>query len=184
MKKYLLLMVIAILIILFFIIMIFGIHIGPINFYSYKDVKEASIKKDSAVELLDTKNMIDFPTKKKLINTSVNEYNTLKKEYDDLVSQGKISLDSLYNASDLQDANMLAEMMKKYANEENIELNFEIKKSESTTAISSDYVMCDLNYKLKGEYIGITSFIYNVEDNSNLNFEVSNFEMKEKSRKS
>lgn len=35
--------------------------------------------------------------------------------------------------------------------------------------------MCDLNFTITGEYIAITDFIYSIEGDDKLNFEISNF---------
>ena len=37
--------------------------------------------------------------------------------------------------------------------------------------------MCDLKFTVSGDYIPITEFIYHLEDDNKLGFEISNFEM-------
>ena len=37
--------------------------------------------------------------------------------------------------------------------------------------------MCDLNFTVTGEYIDITNFIYSIENDDKLKFEISNFTM-------
>lgn len=39
--------------------------------------------------------------------------------------------------------------------------------------------MCDLNFKISGEYIAITDFIYSIENDDSLNFEIKDFSLQE-----
>ena len=76
---------------------------------------------------------------------------------------------------DLYDVDFLWTTIGNYATQKGVTLQLYVTKSETTTAVSSEYVMCDLNFTITGEYIAITDFIYSIEDDATLNFEVSDF---------
>ncbi len=94
-----------------------------------------------------------------------------------MVADGQIKDTDLYNAMDLYDVDFLWTTIGNYATEKGITLQFDVSKSPTATAISSEYVMCNLNFTVTGEYIDITDFIYSIENDDKLNFEISNFLM-------
>ena len=94
-----------------------------------------------------------------------------------MVSDGQIKESNMYNSMDLYDVDFLWTTIGIYATEKGVTLQFDVSKSSTATAISSEYVMCDLNFTVTGEYIAITDFIYNIENDDKLNFEISDFAM-------
>ena len=78
---------------------------------------------------------------------------------------------------DLYEVDFLWATIGNYATENNLTLQFDITKSTSIAAVSADYAMCDLNFTVTGEYIAITDFLYDIENNDKLGFEISNFVM-------
>ncbi len=179
MRKYILILISIILAILFFVIFFVGISIGGFKINSYKNIIQVTNQRKSLSAELSNKNNVEFEEKKTTLDTAVNKYNDLKTKYDQLVSEGKISNQNLYNAMDLFDMDYLWKKIGDYAAEKGVKLQIDVVKSETATAISPEYAICDLKFTLKGEYGAITDFMYNFEKDDELNFETSNFLLKE-----
>ena len=177
MRKYLLILILIITGVLCFSLMIGGLKVGDFKLVkSYNDVSKISQEKKQIVSDLKQKNATEFMAKKAALNTAVQEYKTKKAQYDKLVEAGQIK-EAAYNSVDLYDIDFLWTTIGIYAAENKVTLQFDVSKSASATAISPEYVMCDLNFTVTGEYIDITDFIYSIENDDKLNFEISNFAM-------
>lgn len=175
MRKAILILLLFIMCVCFFSIMCFGFKIGNLKVNSYSEIETANIEKKVLLSQLNEKNVTEFNNKKAALNKAIQVYQSKKSEYDKLVSEGKITNTSIYNSIDLYDIDFLWTTIGNYATEKGVTLQFDVIKSATSTSISSEYVMCDLNFTVTGEYIAITDFIYSLEDDDKLNFELSNF---------
>lgn len=179
MRKYLLIIITILIAVIFCIIVFFGYQFGKIRIYSYDEIVAISKEKDTLLSALDTKNINEYSKTLKALQTAVQTYEKTKLEYDTLLQEGIITDDAVYNSIDLFDVDELSEKIKNYAKQKNVILNLDVVVSATSTSISSEYVMCDLNFKVSGEYIAITDFIYSIEDDDTLNFEIKDFTLKE-----
>lgn len=178
MRKYLLILVLIITGVLCFSLMIGGLKIGNFNLIkSYNDVATISLEKKQIISDLKQKGSAEFLSKNAALNTAVQEYKNKKAKYEEMLSDGQIKESNMYNSMDLYDVDFLWTTIGIYATEKGVTLQFDVSKSSTATAISSEYVMCDLNFTVTGEYIAITDFIYNIENDDKLNFEISDFAM-------
>lgn len=175
MRKYLLIIVLVILAIICLSLVLFGFEIGKFKINSYTEIKQISAERNLALTNLKHKNFAEFTQKKENLKDSVEEYKVKKAEYDSLVAEGKIKESAIYSSMDIYNIDFLWAKLGHNATKNGVTLQFDVTKSSTTTSISSDYVMCDLNFSITGEYINITDFIYSIEDDDNLNFEISNF---------
>ena len=106
------------------------------------------------------------------------EYKTLTNEYETRVNNGSINPSSVKQSLNIFDFNEICDIAQEYAKEKNVEMNFNIKNSDTDVAIFPEYVICDISFEIKGEYIDITDYIYSLEDDDRLNFEIKDFELK------
>ena len=79
---------------------------------------------------------------------------------------------------EMYDVDFLWATIGNYATQKGVTLQLDISKSATKASISSEYVYCDLNFTITGDYIAITDFIYSLENDDKLNFEIRNFLMK------
>lgn len=175
MRKFVLSIVLVIAVIIMFMVILFGVKIGNFKIASYSDIEEASgLKKTLLVDLND-KNQVEFEQKKVALNTAVKEYQSKKDEYDRLVVEGKLEDKEAFNAVDLYDLDFLWTVIGNYATENGVTIDLNFTKSANQSTKSTEYVMCNLNFTITGDYIAITDFISNIEDDDQLSFEISNF---------
>jgi len=175
MRKYVLGILLIVLEIIWFFIIGFGVKIGNFKIYSYSDVSKVSSERKTLLTSLNEKNITEYEETKRLLSSATQKYQSKKSEYDSLIQSGKLTAESNIYNSNLYDVDYLSVIIGKYATQNGVTLQFDVLKSSSTTSISSEYVICNLNFTVTGDYIPITNFIYNLEDDETLNFEISDF---------
>lgn len=177
MRKYLLILITILIALVFCIIVLWGIKIGKFRIYSYDEILATSKEKNALLSALDSKNIGEYDKTLKSLQTAVQTYENTKSEYNKLVQEGKIADDAVYNSINLYEIEALSEKIKNYAKEKNVVLTLDVIPSATSTSISSAYIMCDLDFKISGEYISITDFLYSIEDDDTLGFEIKDFSL-------
>lgn len=173
MRKNILILILIISIILCFIIIFLGIKIGNLTLInSYKNVEELSAQKKELLSELNYKNTKEYEEKKYKLEESIKNYKDIKGIYDNKVLSGEITDDNLYNVQDIENLYLTIE---NYAKQKGVTLNLDVLKNSTETTISTEYIICDLKFRVTGEYISITDFLYSIEGDDNLHFEISNF---------
>lgn len=177
MRKFVLTILLIITGVLCIWLMFFGMTIGGFKINSYSDIESANAIKKSLFAELNEKNNVEYEAKKSALNTAVKEYKEKKEEYNELVKKGEIE-DSVANGSiNLYDVDFLMITIGNWATSKGVTLQLDITKSNTSTSVSSEYVMCNLNFTITGDYIAITNFIYSIEDDDQLGFEIRDFAM-------
>lgn len=174
MRKIILVALLILLAVMCIIIIGTGIKIGPFQVYSYGEIEKASTERKVLLSELNEKNGNEFRATQKMLLSSTGKYQEKKEEYDSLVKNGDLTTESnIYNSS-LYDVDFLLTAVGNYATKNGVTLQFDVFKN-SSSSISSEYVICDLNFTVTGDYIPITNYIYNIEDDDTLNFEINDF---------
>lgn len=143
----------------------------------YEKVESSSKKLDTLISQLVNVNDIQFPAKKESLNSAILEYKNKKEEYESLKSILDQNSSEDISLVDIYDVDFLWTTIGNYGTEEGINLKFDIVKSSTSTITSEEYTMCDLKFTVSGDYIPITDFIYDLEDDNKLGFEISSFAM-------
>lgn len=174
MRKIILVAVLILLAVICVVIVGTGIKIGPFQIHNYGEIEKASSERKMLLSELNEKNGNEFRATQKMLLSSTGKYQEKKEEYDSLVESGDLTTESnIYNSS-LYDVDFLLTVVGNYATQNGVTLQFDVFKS-SSSSISSEYVICDLNFTVTGDYIPITNYIYNIEDDDTLNFEINDF---------
>lgn len=177
MRKYILIILVVLLSIVSLLVVTYGYRIAWFEVLGYKEIGEKTRNEKQLVEELDNKNSKEFNTKTDALEKVTEEYQTTKAEYDKLVSDGQITNRTIYSSIDLYNMDYLWTKIGNYATEKNVTLQLNVTKSSTSTSVSSEYVMCDLMFTVTGGYIDITDFIYSIENDDSLGFEILDFAM-------
>lgn len=177
MRKIILAIILIISCVICFGVICYGFEIGPVKVNGYSTVASLSTKKTELLAKLNEKNVTEFNAKKDNLQKVVDDYNTKKAEYDRLVQEGKIDNNSIHNTLDLYEIGYLWTKIGNYATKEDVELQIDLTKSATSTSISTEYIMCDLTFNVTGEYIAITDFLFDLEGDDSLRFEINDFVM-------
>ena len=166
MKKILILILIILLLVLTCFAILKGISFAKIS--SIKDIKNASNKLD---QIIDNANVLaekTYPSEKQELETAIINLKKAKEEYESK---------NPYNAEELNigavevktyKIHYLWTILGNYRKDEGVRsINLDLK---STTAKN----IYDLQFTLVGNYVSITDFLYDIEDDEELKFEIKN----------
>ena len=152
---------------------------------SMSQLSKASEELNKASAILEAKTTTEYEAKRKQLATSITNYNTSKEEYDEIVptTTGDNVLGIGENElKDIYDVSFLWTIIGNYATEEGVAIDMVIQKNTTSASAmrnsaTSDYMVCDLKFTLLGKYINLTDFIFDLEDDDRLGFEINDFDM-------
>lgn len=157
-----------------------GLTIGEVlNVADFKQVGTASKQVDTLISQLVNLNETSFKAKKAEVNSAITEYKNQKEQYESMKAATMTPTETQdVGMVDMYDIDFLWTIIGSYGTEEGINLKMDCVKSTVFPEINeAEYTMCDLRFTVSGDYIAITEFIYHIEDDSRLGFEISSFEM-------
>lgn len=171
MKKLLISIIIILLLGLCYVVGTKGIKAGALKLDSIKDIQAAS---ENLEEKFDESKEISaqtYPTSIDDLDKVVKELKIAKQQYeaktagdpDASTSLGVIQVDK-YNIE------YLWTIIGNYATKNGVKLTLDIKSTNTSDVYN-------LNFKVQGKYVGITDFIYNLEDDDELKFEINDFKI-------
>lgn len=179
MRKIILVVILALSIFLCYTTVVNGADIGEtLSIPNFEEVETSSKSVDTLISQLVNLNDIEYKNKQKSLETAKKSYQDAKEEYEEMVSVLEtVEEDVDISMVDIYDVDFLWTVIGNYGTEEGISLKFDVSKSAISTISAGDYQMCDLKFTISGDYIALTEFIYDIEDDSKLGFEISNFEI-------
>lgn len=160
-----------------------GFSYGNFHLSNFSDLENKSTQLKSEIASLETKNKAQYEAKRTALSAAVKNYKDRKEQYETLLAETEAlrADEPELTSVDLYDIDFLWTIIGNYATEEGVILQFDVTKSASVgsskSSSSQDYIFCDLNFTVTGEYIPVTDFIYDIEDDSRLNFEIRDFSL-------
>ena len=171
MKKILISIIIILLIGLGYTIGVKSLSIGQLNLESVGDIKNASANLDQKFNTSKEISAKTYPKSIEDLDKVVRDLKTAKQQYQaktlnnpDVQSNLGIIQVEKYNIE------YLWTIIGNYATKNGVTLTLDIKSTSAQDVYN-------LNFSLEGKYIGITDFIYSLEDDSELKFEIKDFKM-------
>ena len=181
MKKLLLISVVLILAYFAYVTIFDGIHINDIiNISSYGEIENKSAGLNEKINIVKAQTTTQFEAKKGELKNAVQEYDRVIEEYQEL--KPKIDAAGTGVASvDLYDIDFLWTILGGYATEEGIVLQMDVLKSSgvNTSDTGEEFMYCDLDFVVNGSYLPITNFLYDIEDDDRLGFEINDFSLEQ-----
>ena len=147
---------------------------GMLKAPTYQELIKQKGDLDLSINTLDMLNKNMYTQKKKDLSAAVELYEKTKGEYEDLAAEQK---QLAYDSTDLYDIEFLWTQIGNYATDHSVVLQFDVLKSIAASTESTEYTICDLEFTAIGEYIGVTDFIYDIEDDDRFKFEITEFTM-------
>lgn len=178
MRRFLIKCLLFILIIMSIILITIGLQNDDYGVESYLKLQQKTKELNISMQELENKNTSEYEIKRQALIDSANNYRKVKKEYEKVISNIQSVGGNEDNSFDLYDIDFLWTIIGNYATEEGIELQFDIITiSNDIAVLNKDYVLCDLNFTVLGEYTSIINFIYDLEDDERLSFEIRDFKL-------
>ena len=150
--------------------MVEGLTVGSFRILSISNIKQESLNLDNEVDELN--NLKNATYKKKIddLQTATKDLTTAKQKYLDLAS---VSSDEEIQEANLEQTYAMEFLWNKvgsYATKEGVTLKWDV----SSTGVNNKYT---LNFTTTGSYVGVISYIYALENDSDLAFRIENFKM-------
>ena len=179
MRKNLIKCLLTILILMTCILITSGLGEGNLGIDSFVNLQQKTTKLYSTVYALQEKNTSEYEVKKQALLQAVDNYKKQKAEYENLIPLIQGVSDASNTPFDLYDIDFLWTIIGNYATDNGGVLQFDVSKDSNDIAfLNTDYVLCNLNFTVLGKYQSIVEFIYDLEDDDRLNFEIRNFTLK------
>lgn len=172
MKKLLILILIALVLALTIFTLINGLSIGSFKIWGIKQIQSENAELEETVTEATKLASSTFPSKVSELNTSMEKLEQEKTSYNDMVA--------VSDTGDVQTASQLSNYtldflwttIGTHATSEGVNIDISI-----TSGTGGENVY-NLNFTAVGSYVGISEFIRDVEDDSDLGFKIENFSMK------
>ncbi len=167
MKKILISIIGIILLILICISIFNGISIGKMSVYSVKNIKEQSLNLEKKIEEANTEINQNYAKSLVEVETAATNLKNVKKEYETLVgANGSLGITQIEKYK----IEYLWGIIGGYGDDENVVVTLDIKE----TSINDTY---NINFTLLGSYVGITDFLYDIENDDELNYRIKDFKI-------
>lgn len=172
MRKVLIIVIILLLVALGYTMSFKGLEIGNFEIWSVKELSESSKNIDSKIEEINSLIDVQYPKKISDLKSASNSLRSAREEY---LNYTNLSSDEQILRAMQEESYSIEFLWTKignHATSEGVNLKFEIASS-STGGNNVN----DINFTVEGTYIGITNFIYAIENDQELNFRIQNFKL-------
>ncbi|MCI8361849.1 MAG: hypothetical protein HFJ41_01630 [Clostridia bacterium] len=172
MRKILLSIIIVLLLVITYFSLFKGIEIGNLKISSIKQIDENSKLLDEKITEANNKIDIDYPKKREDLKQANDKMREAEERY---VAETNASSDKELEAAleiESFDIEKLWTKLGNYARAEEVNLKLVLNRSSSGSTDTKD-----LSFTVNGSYVGITNFIYDIEDDDQLKFRIYNYKM-------
>ena len=167
MKKALISIIGVILLILICVSVFRGVSVGKLSIYSWNDIKDQSLNLDKKIEEANTEINQNYAKSLADRETATSNLKKLKGEYEEKVGlNGEIGITQIEKYK----IEYLWSIIGGYNKKEGVKVTLDIKE----TSIDETY---NINFTVYGSYVGITDFLYDIENDDELNYKVNNFKV-------
>lgn len=169
MKKLLMSILIVLVLILIFLSFYNGINIGFIKIPSIKQIKEESATLDENLQTANELSNKTYPEEVEGLEEAIRQLKISKQEYENkkAYSNNEEELGTIEIKT--YTIHYLWTILGNYRKDRGVEsLNLDLKSTNTEDVY-------DLAFTLKGKYTSITDFLYDIEDDDELNFEIKDF---------
>ena len=167
MKKALISIIGVILLILICVSVFRGISVGKLSIYSVENIKEQSLNLDKKIEEANTEINQNYAKSIADIETATIKLKNLKEEY-----ETKVGLNGGLGITQIEKYKIeyLWGIIGGYGKDEGVRVDLDIKE----TSIDDTH---NINFTLYGSYTGITDFLYDIENDDELNYRIKDFKI-------
>ncbi len=172
MRKILLSIIIVLLLVFIYFSLFKGIKIGSFKISSIKQIDEQSKLLEEKTAEVNNYIDIEYPKKREELKEASTKMQETKKRYLDETNQSSDA--EIQSALEIEsfDIEKLWTKLGNHAKQEEVNLKLVINSSSSGSTDTKD-----LSFTVNGSYVGITNFIYAIEDDDQLDFRIHNYKM-------
>ena len=168
MKKILSAIIGLILFAILLVCIVKGIKMGKAEILSVNGLKAKSMHLDEKIQEADVEISQNYASSVNKLSTAEKRLKQAKEEYESKIEY----LNSTVGVTQIEKYKIeyLWGIIGNYAKDENLRIDMDIQE----TVIKDTY---NINFSLVGSYVGITNFLYHIENDDELNYKIKNFKI-------
>jgi len=170
MKKILISILFIILAVLIYFLVFKNISVFEWKSTSVTDIKDMDAKLNSKIDEAVTISNLNYPESIETLEGSIRNLKLAKQEYENKMKYVSENVELGVVQVKQYKIERLWIVLENYAKDRGIELKLEVVDANTSK-------LYDLKVTLVGDYIGITDFIYDIENDDTLEFNISNFKL-------
>ena len=172
MRKFLFAVLAILILVLVFFLVRDGLAIGNIRILGLTEIQSLNVQVDLKIAEATELTQVKFNSENKNLNDALEDVATEREKYERVLAQS--STEDIREAltKEKYEVEKLWISIGNYADEHNVKVNLQITNSSSGIA-----EVKDLRFTVNGSYVGITDFIYDLEDDPELEFKIESFNM-------
>lgn len=147
-----------------------GIRVGDFEILSVAQLKQKNNELDEKINEASELTSIKYPDTIQLLEETYEKHTITKEKYEELLGFTDEENNEIYETKQY-DIGYLWKIFGKYATSRNLRITMDVQKKSSKESLY------DLNFNVSGEYVNISQFITDIENNSDLTFRIYNFKM-------
>jgi len=172
MRKFLIVVVTILILILAFFFIRDGLNVGNIHVLGIFGVQELNHDLDDKLVKAKELTNVKFQEENNNLNNALTQAVKLREQYERVLQQSNSEDISDILKTEKYEIEKLWIVIGNYAEDHKVKVNLQITNSSSGVS-----EVKDLDFTVNGSYVGITDFIYELEDDEELKFKIENFSM-------
>lgn len=177
MKKLLICITIVLVLILTIITVIKGLKIGGLSILGIQEIKQENNKLDTKLEEATRLVSTDYPNQLTEINEDTKSMQSEKQKYQDMIAVSTESEIAAAIQKQKYSVDKLWAKLGTLATDEGLDAKFELTSGDLVATATDDFQYYNINFTVEGSYVGISLYISDLEEDSELNFKIENFKM-------
>lgn len=171
MRKVLFITATIVMIFIFGFVLVKGFEMGDLTVFGYNAIKQrnedAKKQNDELTEMVEVK----YPNTLKTVDDAEKALKSKKEEYESLIALGSEEGSGYTAAIEKYEIEYLWTRIGNHAKDNDVDMKIDLTNSSMGSGFYK------LNFTITGSYVGITDFIYSIENDSRLGFKIDNFVM-------
>lgn len=167
-----------------------GFENDKITIASYNTIESKSEALTKKLASYNKKNQEDYETAKSTLETSIKNYKNSKTKYEEIYEEladvlnntsdeSGIPEEVIYSDKEIYRIDFVMVILDRYADKYGVDVEFKVVTSSTVDPSSSiyNYFLANLEFTVTGQYMDVTNFISELENDEDLQWQINNFSM-------
>lgn len=169
MRNRIITIIFLLLVILLIIAIFVGIKIGDFEILSVSQLRDKNQTLEERIGEATTLTSVEYPATIDTLEETYDKCKVQKQKYEEISGFAEGNKKQVYETKQY-DIGYLWKTVGKYATQYNLTISMDVQKGSGQN-------LYNLNFAVSGQYVNISQFIANIENNSDLYFRIYNFKM-------
>ena len=167
-----------------------GFENDKITIASYNTIESKSEALTQKLASYNKRNQEDYETAKSTLETSIKNYKNSKTKYEEIYKEladvlnnpsdeTGVAEEVIYSDKEIYRIDFVMVILDRYADKYGVDVEFKVVTSSSVDPSSTiyNYFLANLEFTVTGQYMDVTNFISELENDEDLQWQINNFTM-------